>query len=112
VTRKPFNTTVAPVVDHASSVWMHSREARAEGVLNRVQRIGGQAMNGCFQTVVTAVAEAKANLPTIEERHVRKALRMLVDLHSMPETHPLAPLIRRWTYKRFASPIQRITESA
>jgi hypothetical protein len=112
VTRKLFNATVAPVVDYASSVWMHARRAGAERVLNRVQRIGGQAVVGCFRTVSTAVAEAEANIPTIEERDLRKALRMWVDLHSMPDTHPLVPLIRRRTYKRFASPMQKIAESA
>jgi hypothetical protein len=77
----------------------------------RVQRISGQAVVGCFRTVGTAVAELEANLPTIAERHMRKALRMWIDLHSMPETHPLAPLIRRQGYKRFASPMQKIAES-
>ena len=112
VTRKLFNATVAPVVDYASSVWMHARRASTERVLNRVQRIGGQAVVGCFRTVGTAVAEAEANIPTIEERHLRKALRMWVDLHSMPDTHLLVPLIRRRTYKRFASPMQKIAECA
>jgi hypothetical protein len=112
VTRKLFNATVAPVVDYASSVWTHTRRASAEKVLKRVQRIGGQAVVGCFQTVGTAVAEAEANLPTIGERHSRKALRMWVDLHSMPGTHPLAQMIRRRTYKRFTSPMQKIAESA
>jgi len=112
VTRKLFNATVAPVVDYASSVWMHARRASAERVLNRVQRIGGQAVVGCFRTVGTAVAEAEANIPTIEEWHLRKALRMWVDLHSMPDTHPLVPLIRRRTYKRFAPPMQKIAECA
>jgi hypothetical protein len=112
VTRKLFNATVAPVVDHASSVWMHARRASAERVLMRVQRIGRQAVVGCFRTVSTEVAGLEANLPTVAERHIRKALRMWIDLHSMPETHPLAPLIRRWRYKRFVSPMQRIAESA
>jgi hypothetical protein len=57
-------------------------------------------------------AELEANLPTIAERHMRKALRMWIDLHSMPDTHPLAPLIRRRRYKRSASLMQRIAESA
>src|ERR1700712_1089298 len=112
VTRKLFNATVAPVVDYASSVWTHARTASAERVLRRVQRVGGQAVVGCFQTVGTAVAEAEANLPTIGERHSRKALRMWVDLHSMPSTHPLAQMIRRRACKRYTSPLQKIAESA
>jgi hypothetical protein len=63
-----------------------------------VQRIGGQAVVGCFQTVGTAVAEAEVNPPKIAERHLRKALRMWIDLHSMPDTHILVLLIRRRTY--------------
>jgi hypothetical protein len=112
VTRKLFNATVAPVVDYASSVWTHARTASAERVLKRVQRVGGQAVVGCFQTVGTAVAEAEASLPTIEERHSRKALRMWVDLHSTPSTHPLAQMIRRRACKRYTSPLQKIAESA
>jgi hypothetical protein len=112
VTRKLFNATVAPVVDYASSVWTHARTVSAERVLKRVQRVDGQAVVGCFQTVGTAVVEAEANLPTIGERHWRKALRMWVDLHSMPGTHPLAQMIRRRTYKRYASPMQKIAEAA
>jgi hypothetical protein len=99
MTRKLFNATVAPVVDYASPIWTHARGVRAERALNRVQRIGGQAVVGCFQTVGTAVAEAEANLPKIAEWHLRKALRMWVDLHSMPDTHLLVLLIRRRTYQ-------------
>jgi len=105
VTRKLFNATVAPVVDYASSVWTHARNASAERALKRVQRVGGQAVVGCFQTVGTGVAEAEADLPTIGERHSRKALRMWVDLHSIPSTHPLALVVRRPTCKRYTSPL-------
>lgn len=108
VTRKLFTVTVAPVVNYASSVWMHARGVRADSVLNRV----GQAVIGCFRTVGTAVAEAEANLPTIKERHLRKASKTWVDLHSMPDTHPLARLAGRRICKRFVSPMQRIAEWA
>jgi hypothetical protein len=111
VTRKLFNATVAPVVDYASSVWMHTRRTSAGRVLKQVQRIGGQAVIGCFQTVGTKVAEVEANLPPIEERHSREALRMWVELHSVPDTHPLSQLVRRRAYKRFASPMQKIAQS-
>jgi hypothetical protein len=98
MTRKLFNATVALVVDYASPIWTHARGVRAERALNRVQRIGGQAVVGCFQTVGTALEEAEANLPNIAEWHLRKALRMWADLCSMPGTHLLALLIRRRTY--------------
>jgi hypothetical protein len=101
VARKLFNSTVVPEVDYASAVRMQARKASAERMFKRVQ-----AVVGCFQTV----AETEANLPTIEERHLRDALRMLVDLHSILGTHPLAPFIRRRRYKRFISLMQRIAE--
>jgi len=50
----------------------------------------------------------EASLPAIEERHSRKALKLWVDLHSVPDTHPLTQLVRRQSYKRFASPMQKI----
>jgi hypothetical protein len=103
VTRKLFNAT--------SSVWMHTRRTSAGRVLKQVQRIGGQAVIGCFQTVGTKVAEVEANLPPIEERHSREALRMWVELHSVPDTYPLSQLVRRRAYKRFASPMQKIAQS-
>jgi hypothetical protein len=112
VLRKLFNAMVGPVVDYASSVWTHTRTASAERVLKRVQRVGGQAVVGCFRTVGTVMAEAEANFPTIGERHARKALRMWVDLHSMSGTYPLALVAMHRTYKRFTSPIQKIAQSA
>jgi hypothetical protein len=66
----------------------------------------------CFQTVGTLVAEVEANLPTIAKRRMRKALRMWVDLYSMPDAHPLMQLIRRRAYKKFVLPIQKIAKSA
>ena len=76
----------------------------------RVQEIGGRTAVDCFRTLGTAVAELEANLPTIAERHMRKALWMWIDLYSMLETHLFAPLIRRRGCKRFASPTYRIVE--
>lgn len=112
VTRKLFTVTVAPVVDYASSVWMHARGVKADSVLNRVQRIGGQAVIGCFRTIGTAVAEAEANLPTIKERHLRKAVKTWIDVLSMPDTNPLARVTGRRVCKRFVSPMQKIAEWA
>lgn len=65
-------------------------------------------MTGCLRTVGTAVAEAEASLPTVRERHMRKALRVWAGLYGMPETHPLVRLIRRRMYKMFASPMQKM----
>lgn len=49
--RQLFTSTVAPVVDYASNVWMHACKDKAIGPINRVQRVGAQAIVGTFLTV-------------------------------------------------------------
>ncbi|KAI2669704.1 hypothetical protein LCP963914a_9892 [Penicillium roqueforti] len=62
--RQLFTSTVAPVVDYASNVWMHACKDKAMGPINRVQRVGAQAIVGTFLTVATSVAEAEAHIAT------------------------------------------------
>jgi hypothetical protein len=50
------------VVDYAFSVWMHTCTDKAIGPINRVQRVGAQAIAGTFLTVATSVAEAEAHI--------------------------------------------------
>jgi hypothetical protein len=38
--RQLFNATVVPIVDYASSVWMHILNISIKRALNRVQRVG------------------------------------------------------------------------
>lgn len=58
--RQLFTSTVAPVVDYASNVWMHAFKNKNIGPINRVQRVGAQAIVGTFLTVATSVAEPEA----------------------------------------------------
>jgi hypothetical protein len=60
--RQLFTCTVAPVVDYASSVWMHAYKDKLMGPINRVQRVAAQAIVGTFRTVATSVAEAEAHI--------------------------------------------------
>ncbi|KAJ6437977.1 srebp cleavage activating protein [Purpureocillium lavendulum] len=94
-------------MDYASNVWMHARRAKETGWLNKAQRVGAQAIIGAFRTVATAVAEAEANIQTIEERHRRVATRLCVNLRTLPQTHPLAAL-RNKASRRYLSPMQGI----
>ena len=71
--RRLFEATVAPVVDYASCIWMHRCTGLSCSALKRVQRVGAQAVTGCFKTVATAIAESEASIRTIEERHITKA---------------------------------------
>ena len=50
---------VVPVLGYASNVWMHAYKDKLKDPINRVQRIGAQAIVGTFLTVTTSVAEAE-----------------------------------------------------
>jgi hypothetical protein len=65
--RQLFAATVAPVVDYASNIWMHACGNAAMESLNRVQRVGAQAIIGAFR-------------------------KLWVGLHTLPRTNPLSSL--------------------
>ena len=87
--RQLFTSTVAPVVDYASNVWMHAFKNKNIGPINRVQRVGAQAIVGTFLTVATSVAEAEAHIATVQHRLWRRAAKMWTDIHTLPVTNPL-----------------------
>ena len=64
--RQLFTAMVSPVVDYASNVWRHACIYKAAKMLDRVQRIGAQAITGAFRTVATSVAEAEAHISNPE----------------------------------------------
>ena len=74
--RRLFTSTVAPVVDYASNVWMHAFKDKLVGPINRVQRIGAQAIVGTFLTVATSVAEAEAHIAPAQDRFWRRAVKL------------------------------------
>ena len=109
--RQLFTSTVAPVVDYASNVWMHEVKFRAVWAINRVQRIGAQAIVGTFSTVATSVAEAEAYINTAQDRFWKRAIKLWTDIHTLPETNPLrntTSRIRR--LRRFRSPFHQVAE--
>ena len=87
--RQLFTSTVAPVVDYASNVWMHAFKNKNVGPINRVQRVGAQAIVGTFLTVATSVAEAEAHIATVQHRLWRRAAKIWTDMHTLPVTNPL-----------------------
>ena len=111
--RQLFTATVAPVVDYASNVWRHECRYKAASPINRVQRIGAQAIVGTFMTVATSVAEAEANIPTVEDRLWRRAIKLWTDIHTLPETNPLRRNTSRMRKlrKQHRSPLFRVTEA-
>ena len=110
-TRQLFTAMVAPKVDYASNVWMHACKTRPAAAIQRVQRLGAQAIIGSFTSVATGVAEAEAYIATIYERFWRRASKLWVDLHTLPRTNPLRSLPRGIkAFKRFISPLRRIAD--
>ena len=108
--RQLFSATVAPVVDYASSVWMHACGVASRAVMNRVQRIGAQAITGCFRTVSTAIAEAETGIRTVRERLADRASRLWIGLRTLAGMDSLSRLGKR-LLRRFISPLQRIGQA-
>jgi len=111
--RQLFTATVAPLVDYASSVWMHECKYKAAIPINRVQKIGAQAIIGTFMTVATKVAEAEAHIPTVEDRHWRRAIKLWTDIHALPDTNPLRRNTSRMRKfrKQHRSPLFQVAET-
>ncbi|KAM3554291.1 hypothetical protein ARSEF4850_006531 [Beauveria asiatica] len=86
--RRLFSATVAPAVDYASNIWMHVYRDRNVGPINRVQRVGAQAIVGTFLTVATSIAEAEASIPTARERFWKRAIKMWIDITHYPRQTP------------------------
>ncbi|CEL11769.1 Putative Reverse transcriptase [Aspergillus calidoustus] len=95
--RQLFTSTVAPV---------------AIGPINRVQRVGAQAIVGTFLTVATSVAEAEVHIASAQSRFWRRAVKMWTDIHTLPETNPLrrnTDRIRK--FRRFhRSPLYQVAD--
>jgi ribonuclease HI len=69
------------------------------------------AITGAFRTVAAAVAEAEASIHPIRERHAQAAVRLWINIHTLPKAHPLALKKIRMT-ARFTSPLQKIAQVA
>ena len=78
--------------------------------LNRVHRVGAQAITSAFRTVAVAVAETEASIRTVRERHTDRATKLWVDLHTLPKTNPLSRLPTA-VCRRFNSPLQKIGQA-
>ena len=110
--RQLFTATVTPVVDYASNVWMHECRYKSAIPINRVQKIGAQAIVGTFMTVATSVAEAEATIPTVEDRLWRRVIKLWTDIHALPDTNPLRRNTSRMRKfrRQHRSPLYQVAE--
>lgn len=108
--RQLFGATVAPVMDYASNVWMHTGKGSIKP-MERAQRIGAQAIIGSFRTVALAIAEAEAGIRPIHQRHQERAIKLWIGLQTLQERHPLKKLFgRRHIFRRYMSPLQKMAQ--
>lgn len=63
-------------------------------------------------TVATAVAEAEAHIVSARERFWRRAIKMWIDVHTLPGTNPLSRVTKRIRkyYTSFRSPLYQVAE--
>ena len=108
--RQLFRATVALVVDYASNVWMYAYGYKGIALINRIQKVGAQAITGAFRTVATTVIEAEASIRTVDKRHTERATKLWVNLRTLPETNPLSKLNTR-ELRRFTLLLQRIAHA-
>lgn len=108
--RRLFEAKVAPVMDYAANVWMHAGGESGTSTMNRVQKLGAQAVTGAFRTVATAVSEAEACIRPISERYAQRATKLWISLTALSKTHPLSRS-KLEAFKRFKSPLQRLGQT-
>ena len=91
---------------------MHEFNYKAARAVNRVQKMGAQAIVGTFMTVATSVAEAEAHIAPAQNRFQRRAIKMWTDIHALPVTNPLRNMTSRMRkFRRFhRSSLYRVAE--
>jgi hypothetical protein len=89
--------------------WVCSSLARNTPI-NRVQRVGAQAIVGSFLTVATSIAETEAAIPSTRERLWKRAIKLWIDIHTLPKTNPLHRITARVRkfYKSYRSPFHQV----
>lgn len=92
---------------------MHACKDKLTGPINRVQRIGAQAIVGTFVTVATWVAEAEAHIPSAQKRFWKRAVKLWTEIHALPDTNPLRRNTSRMRKfrRQYRSPLYQVAEA-
>ena len=77
--------------------------------MNRVQKVGAQAVIGAFPTVATSIAEAEVNIRTVRERHIEKATKFLGQYSHATRVKPTLT-VNTTMFHRFSSSLQKIVD--
>jgi ribonuclease HI len=108
--RQLYNATVTPIMDYCASAWYGPGKWGTTSLLRdmeKVQRIGAQAIILSFRATALARAQAEAGIETAVDRLQRKVANHLVRSLTVPNTNPLFDcLTRLFTQgKSFPSPL-------
>lgn len=108
--RQLYNATVTPIMDYCASAWYGPEKWGTLSLLRnmeRVQRIGAQAIILSFKATALTVAQAEAGIESTASRLQRKVANHLVRSLTVPNTNPLFEnLTRLFTQgKSFPSPL-------
>ncbi|TKA24535.1 hypothetical protein B0A49_13679, partial [Cryomyces minteri] len=90
--RQLYRSVVIPTMDYAVSTWYATGRrgtARLVHELDKVQRLGAQAIVGAFRSVSLEVLQGEAALEPTEKRLSRKVARHTASVLALPEDHPL-----------------------
>src|SRR5438045_648155 len=92
---------------------MHTFKDKLVGPVNRVQRLGAQAIVGMFLTVATSIAEAEAHIASAQDRFWRRAVKLWTDIHTLPDTnllHRNTSQMRKFR-KQHRSPLYQVADA-
>lgn len=118
--RQLYLATVTPWMDYAPSIWYRPNQQGSVWIakqFDRVQRSGCRAILGAFRTVALTILEAEAGVDPTHTCLQKALLRHLAQLYTLPQEHPLWPLLRaesnhrptqNWTSK---SPLNILTKT-
>lgn len=90
--RQLHRAVVDTTIDYAAPTW-HARGrlgvAGHISRLERIQRMGAQAIIGAFRTVSSGVLQDEAGLEAVETRLARKVAKHALEVRALPQQHPL-----------------------
>ena len=96
--RQLYNATVTPIMDYCASAWYGPEKWGTTSLLRdmeKVQRIGAQAIILSFRATALAVAQAEASIETTVDRLQRKVSNHLLRSLTVPNTNPLFDCLTR-----------------
>lgn len=97
--RQLYQATVTPITDYAASTWYGPGRLGVGKLvrhLERVQRLGAQAITGAFRIVALPTAEGEAYLIPVDLRLRAKVSKHLVRLYTLLADNLVVDCVKRF----------------